>query len=263
MLDVPALVDTHDVVLITLDTLRFDVADDLHRAGRTPNLCALFPDGWERRMTPGSFTYAAHHAFFAGFLPVPVAPGIHPRLFACRFEGSETVGAGTLVLDAPNVVLGLAQRGHRTVCVGGVGFFNPSTPLGRVLPGYFAESHWSRELSVVDPRSEQHQMRLAASIVRDTEPSRRLFLFVNVSAIHQPNRHYLPGATQDDVRSHGAALEAVDAALPLLLDALRARGPALLVVCSDHGTAYGEDGYVGHRCAHPVVWTVPYAHTVL
>jgi|GEM_PF-4288067 hypothetical protein len=29
------------------------------------------------------------------------------------------------------------------------------------------------------------------------------------------------------------------------------------------GTAYGEDGYHGHRLAHPVVWTVPYAEVVL
>ena len=34
-------------------------------------------------------------------------------------------------------------------------------------------------------------------------------------------------------------------------------------MCSDHGTAYGEEGYYGHRVAHPVVWTVPYAEFVL
>ena len=41
------------------------------------------------------------------------------------------------------------------------------------------------------------------------------------------------------------------------------RGPWLVVICSDHGTAYGEDGYTGHRLAHPVVWDVPYAEFVL
>ena len=29
---------------------------------------------------------------------------------------------------------------------------------------------------------------------------------------------------------------------------------------TDHGTAYGEDGFHGHRLAHQVVWDVPYAH---
>ena len=30
-----------------------------------------------------------------------------------------------------------------------------------------------------------------------------------------------------------------------------------------HGTAYGEDGFTGHRLGHEVVWTVPYAQFVL
>ena len=28
-------------------------------------------------------------------------------------------------------------------------------------------------------------------------------------------------------------------------------------------TAYGEDGYTGHRLGHSVVWTVPYAEFLL
>jgi len=90
-----------------------------------------------------------------------------------------------------------------------------------------------------------------------------VFLFLNVSAIHQPNRFYLPGATADDRRTHAAALEYVDAQLPPLFEAFRARGPSHWIVCSDHGTAYGDDGWHGHRLAHPVVWEVPYAEWVL
>ena len=48
-----------------------------------------------------------------------------------------------------------------------------------------------------------------------------------------------------------------------MLAGIAARGPSLWVVCSDHGTAYGEDGYVGHRIGHPVVYTVPYAEFVV
>ena len=39
--------------------------------------------------------------------------------------------------------------------------------------------------------------------------------------------------------------------------------PAFCLVFSDHGTAYGEDGYEGHRLAHPTVWDVPYAQFVI
>ena len=91
-------------------------------------------------------------------------------------------------------------------------------------------------------------------------------LFVNVSALHQPNYFYVAGRQAeegDDLRSHGAALEYIDSQLPTLLQALNARGSSLLIACSDHGTAYGEAGHQGHRFAHEVVWTVPYMHALV
>ena len=66
--DMTEIVGSHDLALITLDTLRYDVAVEELAAGRTPNLARLVGT-WEQRHTPGSFTYAAHAAFFAGFLP--------------------------------------------------------------------------------------------------------------------------------------------------------------------------------------------------
>lgn len=264
MIPARRLLGTHDVLFVTLDTLRYDAARDALAAGQTPHLAALLPGGaWEERHSPATFTYAAHQAFFAGFLPTPVAPGAHPRLFAARFAGSETTTDETAVFDAPDVVTGFAQAGYHTLCIGGVGFFNGSTPLGRVLPGLFAESHWSESLGVTDPRSTEHQVALAVERLAALPRERRVFLFLNVSALHQPNRFYLPGATEDTLASHTAALAYVDRCLPPLFAALQRRGPVLAVVCSDHGTAYGEAGYHGHRLAHPVVWTVPYAEFVL
>ncbi|SET25641.1 STM4013/SEN3800 family hydrolase [Stigmatella erecta] len=263
-MDMKTVVGSHDLLLLTLDTLRYDVAEALAAQGRTPVLASLLPGGrWEQRHSPASFTYAAHHAFFAGFLPTPVAPGLHPRLFAMRFEGSETTAPGTCVFDAPDLVTGLAGRGYHTLCIGGVGFFNKLNPLGRVLPGLFAESHWGPELGVREPQSTRHQVALAVSRLEALPREQRVFLFLNVSALHQPNRHYLPGATQDSRASHAAALEYVDSQLPPLFAALRRRGPSFCIVCSDHGTAYGEDGHTGHRLGHPVVWTVPYAEFLL
>ncbi len=148
MFKMQEIVGTYDILLITLDTLRYDVAQDMWHEGRTPFLASLLPPGgWEARHTPGSFTYAAHHAFFAGFLPTPAGPGVHPRLFAARFPGSETTTAQTYVFEAPDIVSGLTAQGYHTACIGGVGFFNKAGPLGSVLPGLFQESHWSPEPS--------------------------------------------------------------------------------------------------------------------
>jgi len=263
MRDMNQIVGGHDILWLVFDTLRYDVATRLMTEGRTPNLAGLLPDGWELRHSPGSFTYAAHQAFFAGFLPTPARPGKHPRLFALRFQGSETTAGGTCVLDSPDIVHGLAGRGYHTVCIGGVGFFNKRNELGKVLPGLFTESHWAPELGVTDPRSTEHQVALACQRLQALPREQRVFLFVNVSALHQPNRFYLEGATEDSLASHAAAMEYVDRCLPPLFDALRARGPSFCILCSDHGTAYGEDGFEGHRVAHPVVWNVPYADVIL
>src|SRR5262249_39179100 len=107
------------------------------------------------------------------------------------------------------------------------------------------------------------QVALIERILAGLPDERRIFLFLNVSAIHQPNRHYLPGAVEDSISSHGAALSYVDRQLGKLLGMLRRRGPWLGIVCSDHGTAYGEEGYGGPRVGHPKVWEVPYAEFVL
>jgi hypothetical protein len=249
-----------DVLFITLDTLRYDVATRALELGQTPNLAQVLPGGrWELRHSPATFTYAAHHAFFAGFLPTPARPGRHPRLFAAQFQGSETTGEHTCVFDAPDIVRGFAQHGYHTICIGGVGFFNKRTPLGQVLPGLFAESHWDESLGVTDPDSTAHQVRLAVSRLSQFPADARIFLFLNVSALHQPNRMYLPGAHEDSADTQQAALRYVDSCLPELFGAVRPRAPTLCNITSDHGTAYGEDGFTGHRLAHAVVWNVPYA----
>ncbi|GAA3451468.1 STM4013/SEN3800 family hydrolase [Dactylosporangium matsuzakiense] len=257
-----ALLGTHDLLFVTLDTLRFDVAAQLLAGGRTPNLAKVLPGGqWQRRHTPASFTYAAHHAFFGGFLPTPAGPGPHPRPFAARFPGSTTVGEDTWEFDTADVVSGLRAEGYHTICIGGVGFFAMTSPQGSVLPGLFDEAHWAPEFGVTAPGCFEAQLRRLAAVQPAAGP---LFTFINVAALHQPNRHYLDGAAEDSVASHGAALEYVDRHIPELLHLATGRGrPCHVIVCSDHGTAYGEDGHVGHRLAHEVVWTVPYAECTL
>lgn len=254
------LIGTHDLLLLTLDTLRFDVARDAMAAGETPNLAALLPGGWDERHAPASFTFASHKAFFAGFLPTPARPGRHDRLFAFVFPGSETTGDGTLVLPGNHLAEGLAELGYRTVCTGGVGFFNPETPLGAELTRGFKEAYWQPAFGVTAIDGFERQIEHLAALADDGRPR---FTLVNVASFHQPNCHYLADATEDSLESHRAALRYVDGHLPWLLSTLTRTRPLIVIVCSDHGTAYGEDGYIGHRIGHDVVWTVPYGEALL
>jgi arylsulfatase A-like enzyme len=257
------LIGSVDFLFITLDTLRYDVAQQAWETGQLATLSRhIGANGWDKRHTPGSFTYAAHQAFFSGFLPTPLGPGPHPRLFAARFTGSTTTVETTFTFEEATLPEALAARGYHTICIGGTGFFNQQNALARVLPALFAEAYWSPELGVACRHSERNQVARAMTAVH-AAGNRRLFLFINIAAIHQPNWFY--GATHgpDTLETHAAALLAVDLALKPLLELLRSRGPTFAIVCSDHGTAYGEEGYFGHRIGHDVVWTVPYAHFIL
>jgi hypothetical protein len=249
------------ILFVTLDSLRYDVARTALDSGRTPGLAALLPPGgWERRHTPGSFTLPAHTAFFSGFLPKLPSPEQPPRLWECRPPSFKTVPPQTFVLDAPNLLQGLARYGYRSACVGGVTYFSRETPLGSVLPSLFDEDHWRPEFGSPEPDSTRHQVDHALEIA-ERHVGRPVFLFVNVSATHVPHGHYL-GDSRDTAASQQAALSYADPHLARLITSLTARRRWLIILCADHGDAYGEDGFHGRGIAHPVVMNVPYAAVI-
>ncbi|MCJ8269134.1 MAG: sulfatase-like hydrolase/transferase, partial [Psychrosphaera sp.] len=102
----------------------------------------------------------------------------------------------------------------------------------------------------------------AISMVSECDISKPVFLFINISAIHQPNYFYCDNQTSDDLCSHGGALRYVDSQLPPLFEFFGKRRDTLFILCSDHGSCYGEGGYNGHRLAHEAVWTVPYTEFI-
>lgn len=265
MVDMNAIVGSCDIVLITLDTLRYDVACEELAQGRTPNLAKYIPgQKWEKRHSPGSFTYASHAAFFAGFLPTPASPGPHKRLFAAKFGGSESTSSTTFTFDTPDLVSALANVGYKTACIGGVGFFKKENELSNVFPSLFQESYWNSSFGVTDQQSTKFQVEKAVEIIsQNRKNDKKTFLFINVSALHQPNCYYVPGETVDSIETHAAALRYVDSELPPLFETLSKGKDTFVIICSDHGTLYGEEGHTGHRYAHEKVWTVPFAAFLL
>ncbi|MFF0451470.1 hypothetical protein ACFYT4_34800 [Streptomyces sp. NPDC004609] len=171
-----------NILFVTLDSLRYDVARMALDEGRTPHLARLLPGGgWELRQTPGTFTLPSHMAFFSGFLPKLPQPEQPPRLWECRPPSFKTVPSQTFLFEAPNLLEGLNQHDYRTVCVGGVTYFSRETPLGGVLPDMFDEDHWRPEFCSPEPDSTRHQVDRALGLA-DQYSGRPLFLFVNISA---------------------------------------------------------------------------------
>ncbi len=265
-IDMQEVVGKCDILFVCLDALRYDVAVQEEARGGTPILNRY--GKWEKRHAPGTFTYPSHQAMFAGFLPSPAAPKSLAEREWLFYPSSVGVGrkapAGSYEFKGSNFVEALAAEGYETICVGGVSFFNPKrSDIGKVLPGLFRKSYWRTAFGCMAKSSTERQVSFLLKKLGEYPPAQRLFVYFNVSAIHYPNCHYLPGATDDSTESHAAALRYADRALEPLFEAFRRRGETFVIVCSDHGTNYGEDGYRYHCHAHELVTTVPYKHFML
>jgi len=261
-IDMNKVVGHSNILFVVLDALRYDVAQEEFLKGNLPNFKKYLPSsGWEKRYTPGSFTYPSHKAFFAGFLPTKVNERITPRLFAAEFLGSESTTNRTFTFKENDWITALRNRNYATQCIGGVGFFNKKTKISQEFPDLFEESYWSEEVGVTEKDSTKNQFTFAKKWL--SKVSDKFCLFINISAIHQPNYFYSRSENQDDLESHAAALIYVDSQLPILMEAIEKEGKCFCIFCSDHGSAYGEDGHWGHRNGHAAVMEVPYAHFLL
>ncbi len=261
---IATLIGTHDIVWVVLDSLRFDVAQKAHLGAETPHLSALFPDGWECRHAPGNFTLPSHVAMFSGFFPTPLNKPKAGRLFAPRVPGIEALTSDTFVFDERSIPEALAQRGYRTVCIGGVGFFANILPITTILPSYFQETYWKPHYGPGRKDALRLQTDRAREIFATTDAP--LMLFMNVAATHHPTAVFVDGAIAETIDTQRASLRHVDEGLGELFAYLllrRETRPTVLIVCSDHGDAFGEDGFYGHRLSHRTVMEIPYAHVVL
>ncbi len=258
------IVGSHDILFICLDTLRYDVAKEEEEKGNTPVLSKYGP--WIKCHAPGNFTYPSHMAMFAGFLPTlaePMPLMKRERLFLPKTMGMrELVNKEAFTFDAPTFIEGLAMVGYETICIGGVGFFNKRDALTSVMPGYFKQSYWTPKFRCGLKSSTKNQVDFAIKKLEEIPSETHTMMYINVSAIHYPNGFYID-QKDDTMESHAAALRYVDGELNRLFETSKKRNPTFVIVCSDHGTCYGEDNYRFHGVSHEAVNTVPYKHFIL
>ena len=224
-------------------------------AGRSGTRPAASPTPPTRRSSPASCPRRPRPARTRGCSP-PV-PG--------QRDDRATAPASS---TAPTWCPALAAAGYHTVCVGGVGFFNKPGPAGpraarpvrreplgagvrRDLADLLRGPGGPRRAGRGRTARRSSGCSCSSTSPRCTSPTG--------STCRAP-----PREAGDTRATHAAALAYVDRHIGRLFAAAeQSRRRCFAIVCSDHGTAYGEDGYTGHRLGHEVVWTVPYAEFVL
>ena len=264
--DMNQVVGKMDILLVCLDTLRYDVAAKEEAQGTTPVLNRY--GSWKKCQAPGNFTWPSHHAMFAGFLPADYgAKNLADRemlFFPKQIGMGKKAPRGAYGFSGGTIMEGLEKEGYDTWCIGGVSFFDKRSDLGKVFPGYFRKSYWNPSFGCGVKDSTKNQVDFILKKLDGADPEQNIFMYLNVDAIHYPNYFYLEGSSYDTAASHGAALRYVDGELGRLFDRWKEkRGEAFVICCSDHGTCYGEDGCQFHGINHPIVNTVPYKHFFL
>lgn len=255
-------------LLVTYDSCRLDVLQAAH----TPVL-----DSYAQivaAQTPANFTYAAHQAFFVGMLPNAIEPLPYYNRFVNQLFALGAVGEIQVVDKAcahrvssdVNLVAGLAAAGYQTVGAGAMNWFKQT-----------ALTRWFEKFSYTGTDAEAQIDYLR----REIDPSRPFFGFVNFGETHDPFdfkgkpdrcpievqsrliewppvQNGRPVGRDSEAWAHQVrSAEFLDALLPRLFAGLP--GSTTVILCGDHGEAFGEDGYWGHGVNHPSVLTVPLA----
>lgn len=264
--DMNSVVGTSDILFICLDTLRYDVAVQEEAKGTIPVLNRY--GVWEKCQASGNFTYPSHHAMFAGFLPckydVKCMTDRELLFYPTAIGLRRKIPKGAYAFSGSTIMEGLAIDGYQTWCVGGVSFFDKRSDMGKVFPGYFQYSDWNPSFGCKVRDSTKNQVDFILNKLSVFSDKKRIFLYLNVDAVHYPNYFYLEDASADSLESHAAALRYADKELGRLFDGWKERrGSTFVICCSDHGTCYGEDGCYLHGIHHEMVDTVPYKHFFL
>jgi membrane-anchored protein YejM (alkaline phosphatase superfamily) len=261
------VVKTHNILLICLDSLRLDVARYAEQENLTPTINQF--GAWEHRHAAGNFTFPSHLALFSGFFPSPVT-GIskETRKKSWRARWSPFIAKngelGTMpesqafAFAGDNLVQGLAQIGFRTLCIGGVAFFDKRSALGKVLPALFQESYWHPRFSTRVKEGVKHQVDFFIQKQGLMSKETPIFTYFNLATTHYPTTQYLEGASEESFASQLAALCYADAELSRLFAFAKSQRPTFVMLFSDHGTCFGEDGFYYHGHSHEVVMNVPY-----
>jgi arylsulfatase A-like enzyme/Flp pilus assembly protein TadD len=220
------------VIIFSIDTLRADRLPVYgYDAIETPHIDRFAADSvvFERAYSHSPQTLPAHASILSGLLPFE---------HGVRFKIRE--GQHFLQHD-------LKSRGFQTAGFVSAYVLRDET---RINQGF---DHWNDELPPASPELSIGQVQRggaetidAALRWIDSQPSRRLFVFVH---IYEPHKPYTPPPEFAAGQAYDGEVAYSDALAGRLFDGLRARrlyDPATIVLLSDHGEGLGDHGEQEH-----------------
>jgi arylsulfatase A-like enzyme/Flp pilus assembly protein TadD len=225
----------HNVLLITIDTLRADALSSYGGPARTPALDRLAAEG-------ARFTFAHAHAVVTLPSHTSILSGLLPYEHGMRDNSGFRVRAGT-----PTLATRLKARGFATgAFVGGF----PLTKRFGLTPGFdvyddqMPETRGAIEISMPERPAGEVASRATAWVAQQTGP---FFGWVHVFDPHSPYQPPADLTPTYSVQPYHGEVAAVDRALVPLLDRLRTLSrPTLVIVTADHGESLGDHGELTH-----------------
>lgn len=263
------------LVVVTLDSLRFDAwarapHPELDRLGEI-----------ERRVAYASWTAPSHYAFCMGLLPHTSPAGVYASDYYQRdfTRYSERLGVEGIEFRRFLPALSLPgflrdELGYETHAMVSLPVLNPRTAINRGFDTFELMPRHNDMAAMVDRMSFGERPAFYLLNVGETHypyalPDEDPETWPRVSGVHGVVKHMgdeVPVAPEEffDMETLGelrdrqvAALEYLDGVFERLYDVLP--DDAWLIVTSDHGELFGEQGYFGHGpILHPLVLEVPY-----
>jgi sulfatase-like protein len=239
-------VDAPNVILIFLDTVRYDAIFDAENRVRS-NLTTL------GRLRHESLAFTHAYASSPWTLPshLSAVTGLPAHELGVSFD------AQVYRRSDPTLAERFRDRGYRTAAVISNSFLNAGSgfargfdtfeqaaaglDLCRTAPGTLAEQYWSWFSAAVCNWTASEVTRRARPLLDDEGGP--FFLTLNYMDAHDP--YYVERSCGTGL-GYAAAVECLDRQLAPIVDWQSSRRPTLLALAADHGEQFGEHDLARH-----------------
>jgi len=242
-------------IFLTMDSLRWDVFDSI------PNLI-MKRYQYSRAYTHGTYTLPAHTAFFTGKLPCTYK-GIFDTCARSartisgkpqwRLMNPESDGPAIVKVNGVDIIDGFNKLGYKTIGTGAVNWFNKNKPAHIPAIDSFTNYQWFGQYT--------QAVKQIDFVLKEIKSSNQpYFAFINFGETHHsykinpadPPTAY--GNFERCFKAQRRCLVFLDNMIAHLLDEV---SNVDIIICSDHGDCFGENGLWGHSFFHEKIIEVP------